>query len=156
LEVVAAVELAVPEDPAEAPVAEAVEPEPEPRYHLLANDLSIQIGQCWCVRHEPLAVPDAEEPVPVGALPEAVGVAPALEPELLMQLSTQDYFTVNKMIDNWPSLKITYLVVGVVSYSAISLGAIGNAIGNGIGLVTLRDTFRSAAVVAGGAWSGEY
>jgi hypothetical protein len=44
------------------------------------------------VRHEPLAVPDAEEPVPVGALPEAVGVAAALEPALLMQLSTQDYF----------------------------------------------------------------
>jgi hypothetical protein len=107
------------------------------------------------VRYEPPAVPDAEEPVPVGALPDAVGVAPALEPALLMQLSTQDYFSVSKMIDNWSSLKITYLVVGVVSCSAISLGAIGNAIGNGIGLVTLRDTLRSAAVVAGGAWSGE-
>jgi len=67
LEVVAAVELAVLEDPAEAPVAEAVEPEPEP-----------------------LAAPDGEEPVPVGALPEAVGVAAALAAALLMQLSTQD------------------------------------------------------------------
>jgi hypothetical protein len=90
----------VPEDPAEAPVAEAVEPEPEPRYHLLANDLYIQIGQCWCVRHEPLAAPDGEEPVPVGALPEAVGVAAALAAALLMQLSTQDCFPVSKMIDN--------------------------------------------------------
>jgi hypothetical protein len=59
------------------------------------------------------------------------------------------------MVDNWSSLKITYLVVGVVSCSAISLRAVADAIGNGISLVTLRDTLRSAAVVAGGAWSGE-
>jgi len=57
LDVVAAVELAVLEEPPEAPVAVAVDPEPAP-----------------------VAAPDTEEPpepepVPVGALPEAVGEA---------------------------------------------------------------------------------
>lgn len=42
------------------------------------------------VRYEPVAAPDAEEPVSVGALPEVVGVAAALAAAPLMQLSTQD------------------------------------------------------------------
>lgn len=40
--------------------------------------------------YEPVAAPDAEESVPDGAAPEAVGEATALAPPSLMQLSMQD------------------------------------------------------------------
>ncbi len=50
---------------------------------------------------------------------------------------------------------MTDLVVGVVSCGSISLGTVGYAIGNAVGLVTLGDTLCPAVVVADGACSGE-
>jgi hypothetical protein len=57
LEVEAAVELAVLEEPPEAPVAVTEEPEPVPRYYLLANDLCMgyvmsqwEARTCSCAR----------------------------------------------------------------------------------------------------------
>ena len=93
--------------------------------------------------------------MPVGVLPDAVGVAAALAAPLLMQLSTQDYVSVSYIVNKFLSLNVTNLVVGIVSGSSVTLGAVGDAIRNAVGLIALGDTLCAAVIVTDGACRGE-